>query len=248
MLYLKEIYSWIADGFNADRGLAAPKVVQVQTHDDIAESDAVEDIASLKSRIKLYNATFWSRLWARGIDVSLVLTVGSFVLEAMPTLNLTGSGYITKLFIDLISQAMTFAILVIAYDYLFLLLFGATIGKMIFGIKVFSRDLMPLSSREAYGRSLSLLTYGLGFMVWFPWLQIMLAYGAFKYIKINKTAEWDKGLYLVKQRKIGVLRWLIGAVLSVSLLVIIVGLQQYAKKLTKDKVTEEVMQEYKNTK
>jgi uncharacterized RDD family membrane protein YckC len=103
-------------------------------------------------------ATFGRRLAARAIDYVLVViaAVAFFVLMAIVTVVLTGSDQTTDAEGTLWALLFVFGwgLLLFFYDWLYLVTWGRTLGKMMVGIKVVSAaDGGRLSQGQAMGRS-----------------------------------------------------------------------------------------------
>ncbi|MFE6447319.1 RDD family protein [Nocardiopsis dassonvillei] len=103
-------------------------------------------------------ATFGRRLAARAIDYVLVViaAVVFFVLMAIVTVVLTGSDQTTDAEGTLWALLFVFGwgLLLFFYDWLYLVTWGRTLGKMMVGIKVVSAaDGGRLSQGQAMGRS-----------------------------------------------------------------------------------------------
>jgi uncharacterized RDD family membrane protein YckC len=103
-------------------------------------------------------ATFGRRLAARAIDYVLVViaAVAFFVLMVLVTVILTGSDRTTDAEGNLWALLFFFGwgLLLFFYDWLYLVTWGRTLGKMMVGIKVVSAaDGGRLSQGQAMGRS-----------------------------------------------------------------------------------------------
>lgn len=251
----KLIHKWVKEGFNFDKGNSDISVIQppIKTKQAIYEQPIQnrKTITSVQSTIikppinQWTEASFWVRLWARGIDISLIILIATLLPELFPSGSIFSSEY-TNILIGVALWMILLCFVIIGYEYLFLNWFGATPGKMIFSLKVFDYDNNLIKGSNIYYRTLGLLKSGLGYMFWFPWLQIMLAYTSRKYLYTNGTTKWDLGLYHVKQKPITVYRWFIGVFLAVVLLIFCIGITQFAKQMTKAELKEVVFREFKN--
>ena len=251
----KLIHKWVKEGFNFDKGNSDISVIQppIKTKQAIYEQPIQnrKTITSVQSTIikppinQWTEASFWVRLWARGIDISLIILIATLLPELFPSGSIFSSEY-TNILIGVALWMILLCFVIIGYEYFFLNWFGATPGKMIFSLKVFDYDNNLIKGSNIYYRTLGLLKSGLGYMFWFPWLQIMLAYTSRKYLYTNGTTKWDLGLYHVKQKPITVYRWFIGVFLAVVLLIFCIGITQFAKQMTKAELKEVVFREFKN--
>ena len=204
----KLIHKWVKEGFNFDKGNSDISVIQppIKTKQAIYEQPIQnrKTITSVQSTIikppinQWTEASFWVRLWARGIDISLIILIATLLPELFPSGSIFSSEY-TNILIGVALWMILLCFVIIGYEYFFLNWFGATPGKMIFSLKVFDYDNNLIKGSNIYYRTLGLLKSGLGYMFWFPWLQIMLAYTSRKYLYTNGTTKWDLGLYHVKQ-------------------------------------------------
>jgi hypothetical protein len=121
----------------------------------------------------------------------------------------------------------------IGYEYLFLRWVGTTPGKLIFNLKVFDHDENPIKKSDVYSRTRGLLKSGLGYMFWFPWFQILLAFYTHNHIKKNGATKWDLGRFVVKQQPISLFRFISGALVAFILLTLSIGFTQFAKQIAK---------------
>lgn len=251
----KLIHQWVKEGFKFDKGnsdvpvlLPPLKTGQAIYEQPMLISKIIPSIQSsiIKPPIKQWTEpSFWVRLWARGIDVSLIILIAIFLPELFPSSSIFSSEY-SNILLGIALWMILLCLVMIGYEYLFLSWFGATPGKMIFNLKIFDYDDNLIKGSNIYYRTLGVLKSGLGYMFWFPWLQIMLAYTVYKSIYINGKTEWDLGLYHVKQKPISVYRWLIGIVIAVVLLTLVIGITQFAKQMNKNQIGDVVVQEFKN--
>lgn len=263
LLYSKVVYEWVKAGFGNGSGSpetstqVVPQVGEPTNQGILAIESPIESVQVVTSAVAVekviptptssdvdeYQAqgsdsrtpSFWTRLWARGIDLAVIVIVASIVVELLPQLpQISSPG--ANIIIDMVFWIIVLCIFTIGYEVVLLSLFGATLGKLTFGIKVYKNDGGLLNGSEAYDRTSRVLKSGLGFMLWFPWFQGFLAYEASKYLKKNSTTKWDAGFYVVKQKPIGAFRWSVGMIVAVSMLAAVVLGQQVAKQQRKEQI------------
>lgn len=119
-------------------------------------------------------AGFWIRLVAALIDVTIVITFALALAGALPGVSI--SDYLSTFSLDLDSEATTpiwfdalDVVLNTMYSVVFVSVWSATIGKLVFGLRI----LRPDGSKVGIGRALarwfcyilSLLTLGIGFLM-----------------------------------------------------------------------------------
>jgi uncharacterized RDD family membrane protein YckC len=163
------------------------------------------------SLLKLRDATFWDRFWARCIDVSIVVIPSIFIFAFFADV-ISESKVFYYLFFPLVASLIAFF-----YEYFFLILFEATIGKLIFKMVVISENGDPLNIKGCRLRSWNLIKKALWFFVFYPWVQIGLAFDVNRRFKNKQSTAWDNGLSLVKQKPISIYRWGLGLVLFLYL-------------------------------
>ena len=236
----KLVVLWVKAGYNADRGnviVASNPETPLQSLEPTMPVHVVKAFpASTIDTVKPVEwviPTFWVRLWARGIDISVVILLSALITALLPDLEPfsteTTNGVLLNVGIGLVELCLV----MLGYEYIFLRLFGATPGKMIFSLKVFDYNDSIINGKDVINRTHSFIRNGLGYMLWFPWLQGFMAFNTYKYLDTNQITKWDLGIYRVKQKPIHVVRWLIGTIMSIVLLSSAVAITQFAKQLAK---------------
>lgn len=224
--YGKPVLMWIREGFQSDStGQASPMPSPDAPCDSNAPLQAQEPV------IKVRRASFWNRLLARCIDTSLVYLMFNLSgsLLSIPS-SFDYSSFPAKVLFA-IASATVFAIFVLLYDLFWLALTATTPGKSLFAMKLVTRiELRPLTFNEVYYRTLALLKSGLFFMIFFPYLQAYGAARAYRTLMANKTTKWDGTSYLVVERQIGAIRWVLGLWVAIALITFTVGMAELSKQ------------------
>lgn len=189
--------------------------------------------AKTTGRSKLIAADFWTRASARSIDLCLVLFLAS-TLAPMDFWPDIPSHLAVQFLVGKFIWMVWLSIFVIVYDVLFLSMTGRTPGKWILGLEVISAKRTRLSAADVWKRERDLMTFGLYWMLLFPFLQVIGAFRASKDLSKRHATEWDRKLgSAVVQHRIGEIRRAFGVVLATVLLVVVIIGQQIAKEETR---------------
>jgi uncharacterized RDD family membrane protein YckC len=157
----------------------------------------------------------WPRFFARIFDLWLALFIVTFV-----------SGYIlgqvSATFIEFINNAnphligIVYLPLALLFDVVIYHFFGNTPGKAILGLKVVKSIDLPLTSREYLQRNFSVWGSGLAFGL--PFINLFTMYKQFGRLKKGEQASYDfSSDFAVKARPLAGWRWLLFAILFISL-------------------------------
>lgn len=142
----------------------------------------------------------WPRFFARYIDIylfSLVLGVLSAVFYPLPFST-------NNVWLDNMLVGLALIFLWFVFEPFFLCLFGATLGKFLFNIKVRDLNGNKLKLGDAYKRCLGVWVVGLGLGI--PGVSpLTMAVADFRLHKTG-TTYWDKDRFIVTHGKIGFLR------------------------------------------
>lgn len=136
----------------------------------------------------------WRRLFARTVDMALAtpllylllfypigeIPVMEFLLGTNGALWLLGLPY---------AIGVIFTVLFVPIEALFLCLFGATPGKVAFGLRVLLPDGARISFGQALSRSFGVFLYGLGGGI--PLLNIFASIYSYRRLKTEGTTDWD---------------------------------------------------------
>ncbi|WP_426042395.1 RDD family protein [Brevundimonas sp. TWP2-3-4b1] len=242
LTYGKIVFDWVSDGFAAEKGPAA--VMQRRSESAAADPDPVAIIAEQEARPVTFEkaedqplaaAPFWPRLWARCLDLSVCWFAGSFAVYALPSFRSMSPG-VGGILADLLAGIAYIGGSVFLYERLFISRFGATPGKMLFAISVRSLDGGLPSPKSATLRSWVFLKSGLYLCVFFPTLQIVGAISAWR--RRSVTQPWDiAARTFTWQRPIGSARLISGALVAISMFVLLVGLHNVAKEATREEIS-----------
>lgn len=179
-------------------------------------------------------ASYWTRVWARMIDVSLIYLASCLIFAILPS----SSEFLAPLpsiFTDLILFQIVLCFGLIWYDTLFLSRYATTPGKYLLGIRVQNLDGEALSRQDAYDRGFSVLRHGLWYLLFFPRLQIV---NALIFARRKKGFTWDfHGHFRVCQRLVHPVRKVFFGVLAVLLVLFFSGQQPMLKTGTHERIS-----------
>lgn len=146
----------------------------------------------------------WRRFWARMIDISCIGVLSSFSIQLLIALLLSAFPNIEKEMLKVISSnplyyffmvLIAFALIIfvqILYEAIFLTLFGTTIGKALFGMRVQNKDGSKLHFKTAFRRSVSVYAKGLWFLIGFPGLSIWPLLQSYNFTRNAHETPWDQ--------------------------------------------------------
>lgn len=221
VLLLKRIYLWIKDGFEKDNDNSNQSdLIDDESKDNklklkIFETKKIDENQKHKDLLKLRSASFLNRFFARSIDLAFVfgLTIYTIYLLA----KIPNFGDDSAIF-SLIVAVIVLNLASFGYEYICLILFEASLGKIIFNMVVLTKECGSLNNNGCIDRSWKIIKNCFGFFMVFPLLQIYLTLKARNDLKKYQSTSYDKNAYLVKQKEISFLRWFCSATLSIVLL------------------------------
>ena len=182
----------------------------------------------------LLKATIWNRVWARSIDLVLVMVLCLFVISILPSLEPFESR-IANFLIDIVISAIVMCIVITLYDAMFLSTWGTSPGKALMGLSVRDSNGAKLSASLAQRRAWMMLGSGLSYMFFFPLLQFI---NLFYLVKSNST-KWDTGEFgVVLQRPVSGFRRILVIALSVILMLSYIGVQSVLKEINKQEIRQ----------
>lgn len=223
ILSSKKIFNWIKDGFeeDKDRGplLSSDNVARPQKEKSTHNPNNEAALSAENDRSKLPDASFWSRFWARSIDISFVTLIAVFTVTLLSTVFTMRVSYL-NVWAAILIAGLIMSFTAFIYEYLSLLFLEATLGKVIFGIVVTNIHGTPTNNRDCLIRSWRILKNCLGFFIFYPFLQFWFASQAKKDLALSKTTKWDKSLYKIKQSRISTIRWIMGIVSACILILV----------------------------
>lgn len=244
LVYGRTSFLWVADGFASGKVSApasqsvireyvvesAPEPISVA---EKPQEEPVADTGETKAQL-ISIAPFWPRLWARCIDLALCWLVGSVVAALLPDFRSMFPG-MAGIMVDLLTGMAFICAAVFLYEWLFILRFGATPGKMLFGISVSSVDGGLPSSDASKRRAWSFLKSGLYLCFYVPVLQILGAVTAWR--RKDSAQPWDMAARtFTGQKPIGLTRFIAAALLAFCMFALMVGLSKVAKEVMKEEV------------
>lgn len=210
---------------------------------DLNPTQSVDDIIKTKEEVLWGKADYWSRLFARGIDlfvVTLIANIFVAILES-PFPDYLKAGYLYY-WISLVSGWIIVCICFVVYDSLLTHKIGGSLGKIMFGLRVFSKSRNNLSLKKSLQRSRGFLGAGLGYYFFFPWLAIYNAYDNRPSGNNYDNLSWDMtSESVVKQKHISQLRMVILIILASLAILTDYGLREAGKRMVKDELKSVIM-------
>lgn len=255
--YLRAVVLWVADGFLAKSPTILPCEVETEVarveaqattqvdpsaNDSISNLCPIEHDASLDAGATLSTlpaATFWPRMWARCIDLPLCWVVGNLAWGFLPNLQVVWGGMAGWL-LDMLVGVLVISGIAFMYERFFIARYGATLGKMLFGISVASVENRLPTKQEASRRAWTYLSSGIYFTLFLPILQILGAFAAWN--RRDGSQPWDlKARTYVRQSPIGNLRYVIAVAVGFSMISTMVISNKLIKEMYKDEVRRSVL-------
>jgi uncharacterized RDD family membrane protein YckC len=250
-VYGRVAVQWVVDGFAETKSLSikseeTPTVVPTldaiapSSESDGSTTSVSEQAISPRGESTESNlASYWTRVWARSIDVVLAFFLADLAYLFLPMPGLS-FGFVTSFILDRVLSVVLLSSVVIGYDTLLLSKFGTTPGKILFGLYVETPEGERISFSAAFERSVSMLAKGLWFMLFFPYIQIVNSLRMSK----RESLPWDfPGRWGVYQRPCHPLRRRIGIGFAVLLLSGFFVAQRIAKEDTKEYVRKTAIEE-----
>ena len=252
-VYGRLIFRWVAEGFVVEsRNTVATITVEPQEQilnrkigqavttqsvitkaEDFIRENETQGMASVGAR-------FWPRLWARCVDLSLCWLIGSVVASLLPNIRTLLPG-VGGVIVDLLIGMAFICGSVFFYESFFISRFGATPGKMLFGLTVVSVDggfPLPAASRK---RALFYLGSGLELCLFVPYFQILGAVMAWR--RRNVSQPWDLAARTFTiQKPIGSFRFSMSTAFAVFIFASMIIASMLSKQVTKNEFRESVIQ------
>ena len=173
--------------------------------------------------LRAQDPRLWARFWAKAFDLSLffipVFIYHMAVAAALSALWPQALVYVQNshlwaftfgLFLILTQLLILFPVL----EALTISLFGTTLGKALFGIRI--RDLggRKLGLGQSIMRSYGALLFGLGLTM--PLIAIFTLWFSRNYVKANGIARWDENTNVdYRSKPVSIFSWVIGLALIV---------------------------------
>lgn len=196
----------------------------------------------------LSGAFFWRRVFARSIDLICTIPFGIvlYVIVYIPieiVRALASIPYLLNFAVDLVVGHILFLIAIILHDATSLALFGTTIGKALFGIRVRQSDGRKPRFAQAMGRTEKMLRAHF-YLIGFPILMWPFVAASFSHIKRTGSATWDdRAKTILSVRRLGPLRLMAAGAIGVAVLLFIVIVDRWNKDQTKAEFKKEFVSE-----
>lgn len=235
-VYGRMVFRWVADGLSAKGGkpVAIPSASPRDAFPEPSPGHAVIEFDISEKECAVIAARFWPRLWARCVDLTLCWFAGSGVAAFLPDIRSTFPG-MGGILVDLLVGMVFICGTVILYESFFLSPFGATPGKMLFGISVSSIDGGLPSAEASKRRAWIFLKSGLYLCFYVPVLQVFGAIAAWR--RRDGSQPWDLAARtFTSQKPIGFSRLAVAAVLAFCMFAFMVGASKMAKETTKEEM------------
>lgn len=183
-------------------------------------------------------ADFWPRAAARSIDLCLALALASVV--PLPYLLIDPSSVRgTWILVEKVIVIGWIVLTVIAYELLFTAATGRTIGKWLMGLRIVMSGGESPTVAQLWRRTSRLLTFGVYWMVLFPFLQLLGAYRAYRDLDRNRTVLWDRDVgSRVIQQPTASWRTMLGLILAALMIGVSVVGQRVAKDGTHERMQD----------
>lgn len=137
----------------------------------------------------------WRRFFARFVDLFIYRLLWTGILGLLFHVNLstrTGRGQLLDSFIAMI--------IMLFLEPIWLHLFGTTLGKAIFGLRIESDKSRRLTYQEGLARTWDLIRNGMGFNI--PFYNIVCLWRNYKFCKEREVLSWDEyTAYTMKDTK-----------------------------------------------
>lgn len=208
---------------------------------------AVSDASNVASRVDLkpttsppvgptFQVSPWARFLARAIDLAVV-TVLALVAEV--AMAFTRPDWAMGPIESAVVSMSVFGVALLAYEAIALQLFGTTIGKATFGLRVISKGGGALDAETAFRRAFWVWATGNACYFFFPLVTAFFWWRGYKALTTTGSTTWDERVGSeVTQSQIGSLRFSLGGLLGASLLVGILVLNAVGNMFFKKEFNE----------
>lgn len=233
---------WIGNGFSEAKETRRAESPHVSTSANrparaIADQRNISP-APCSESLALSDAGYWPRLWARCFDLPFAWIFGSVIGAFLPDFRsmIQGvGGIVADTFIGMVFICLA----IFVYEVFFLTQFGATPGKMIFGLTVRSVDYRLPNLEEAKKRAWIYLRSGLYFTLFMPYMQFLSAYYAWK--RKDQAQPWEMAAKTVTlQKPLGTLHFYVGVFVAFCLFSLAFGTHHLLKEQTKNEVRQTI--------
>lgn len=249
LVYGRAAFLWVREGFASAEAKTETVPVLANPIGQASSIDAPSAMSStaveapirpaVETEGKLVAATYWPRLWARCVDLPVAWILGSSLGVFLPDFRFILPG-VGGILLDAVAGMTLICIAILGYEIFFLSRFGATPGKMLFGLVVRSVDNRLPTMEEAKTRAWGYLKSGLYFTIFLPYMQLLGA--IFAWQKRNDSQPWDMAARtLPLQRPIGAFRFAVAGVFAFLVFATTVVTHQTLKQLTKEEIRQSVL-------
>lgn len=195
------------------------------------EQDYVVESSNKAKALAFVPATAWQRFWARSIDL-LICTI---LVQIVPIKD----ELLSNIWLIFIVGFLLTGVVLVIYDGLLTSVFGATIGKMIAGIRVQKFDGIYPDFGLAHRRAFNVFVSGNWLYMGYPVLQLLLWPRLHKEFKKTGTTTWDeKAGTVVIQASLNKIRDLIVGIVGLICLCSTLLLVQLIKQQNKSYIRE----------
>jgi hypothetical protein len=161
-----------------------PRYPQPQSQDLRAESrDYIYDRIAQPSP----SSHPWRRFFARQFDILVIALILGILIEVTAP-NSVFSSIIQNNF----GAQILSCVALVPVEVTFIGVFGTTIGKALYAIRIERNDAAPLNFSESFSRALSVYVRGLCLGI--PLLSLFTAYSSYEELKKTGSTRWDKKL------------------------------------------------------
>ncbi|EXI90200.1 MAG: RDD family protein [Candidatus Accumulibacter regalis] len=173
----------------------------------------------------------WARFFARTIDLGVVTAL---VFSAGVAMELSLPSWTLGAWTAALLGFLVFGIALLAYEAISVSEFGTTIGKAVFGLRIKPEQGGILDAKSAFRRAFWVWASGNGCYLLFPGASILFWWRGHRILKTTGSTPWDKRVETtVEQGGIGSFRFLLGASLSIVMLVGILTIAAFNKRAFK---------------
>ena len=242
----KIVFFWVKTGFNEGNGSFALFEPVSNTPLNTKKEPLLSNDPVLISHVDqnmLLAARFWDRFFARCIDLPIAIIVVAVVSIFIPEFPEYGHLMPLWTILNMAIGLVILCIVMVLWDSFWVSRYGATPGKMLFGLIIRDKNGEMPSWKTAKTRATAFLGQGLYYTIFFPLLQILGLISAWR--RRNEVQPWDKVLGTqVLQSSIGVAHRFIVRVIAVVLILSTVLAMQIFKQVYKQEMRNQIIEQY----
>lgn len=242
----KIVFFWVKSGFNEGNGSIASFEPVSNTSLNTKKEPLLNDDSGLigqSDQKKLLAGGFWDRFFARCIDLPIAVIVAAVISIFIPEFPEHGHLMPIWIILNMAIGLVILCIVMVLWDSFWVSRYGATPGKMLFGLIIRDKNGEVPSWKIAKTRATAFLGQGLYYTIFFPLLQILGLISAWR--RRNDAQPWDKVLGTqVLQSSIGVTHRLIVRAIAVVLILSTFLAMQIFKQVYKQEIRNQIIQQY----